>query len=85
MPPQSDMTGEQALAMIDEALRRSVNKPLQPMDTSADLVKEGYLDSLDAMAFLYELEQIHGRPLEQIGEDYSDFRVASLVEILMSA
>ena len=50
------------------------------MDT--DLRGDDVLDSLDRFSFLYELEQLLDRKLEEIDDDYDDFRISSLVRII---
>ena len=43
------------------------------------------LDSLDSMTFLFELENDLGMKLEAIDETYEDFRVGSIVDIVVAA
>lgn len=77
------MTQDQAFSLLIEALKEAVPKaPLHDLNSETHLVKDGIIDSLDSMAFLYELEKLCGRDIEEIGYDFSDFRVARLMEIL---
>jgi acyl carrier protein len=47
-----------------------------------DLVGDKILDSLDSMNFLFELEKRLDRQIEGINEDYDDFRVASILNLI---
>ncbi len=47
-----------------------------------DLVSDKILDSLDSMNFLFELEKRLDRQIEGINEDYDDFRVASILNLI---
>lgn len=77
------MTQEQALELIKQALLKAVPKaPVQALQPHTHLIKEGVIDSLDSMAFLYELEALCGGSLPEITEEFSDFRVQTLVEIV---
>jgi len=77
------MTYDQAYALIIEALHKAVpGAPLGGLQPETHLLKDGVIDSLDSMAFVYELEKLCGRDIEEIGEDFSDFRVVRLTEIL---
>ena len=77
------MTHDQAHALIVEALHKAVpGAPLDRLGPDTHLVKDGIIDSLDSMAFLYELEKLCGGEIREIGEDFSDFRVVRLTEIL---
>lgn len=76
------MTHEQAYALIVKALQQAVpGASLDGLRPEVHLVKDGIIDSLDSMAFLYELEKLCG-DIDEIGEDFNDFRVARLTEIV---
>lgn len=77
------MHQDQALELIKHALVKAVpqaaNCELQPQ---THLIKDGIMDSLDSMAFLYELEALCGGPLQAITDDFTDFRVQRLIDIV---
>ena len=76
------MTQDQALAMIVEALQKAVPSAENNIHLETHLVKDGIIDSLDSMAFLYELEALFGGRIEEITDEFDDFRVIRLVNIL---
>lgn len=49
-----------------------------------DLVGEEIVDSLDSMNFLFELETALGYPLSKIDESFDDFRVGTLIDLILS-
>lgn len=49
-----------------------------------DLMAEEILDSLDSMSFLFELETLVGKSIPQIDEDFEDFQVSKLVELIVA-
>lgn len=53
------------------------------MDTH--LVNDGIVDPIDTLSFLFELEQLLGKKLDEIDETFDDFRVSRLVEIIDDA
>lgn len=53
------------------------------MDTH--LVNDGIVDPIDTLSFLFELEQLLGKKLDEIDETFDDFRVSRLVEIIGDA
>lgn len=79
------MTDDEALAMIHRALEAAVEGSSTDVTRETHLVADGIVDSLDVMAFLYELERARGARLGEIGEDFKDFRVARLIEMLTRA
>ena len=79
------MTADEALEMIRAAVRAVQPDLAERVAPDVDLTGEGMLDSLDVMAFLFELEQLHGRRIEAIDENFSDFRVEHLIAELVSA
>ncbi len=79
------MTREDALAAITKALTTTVGDIDGTITEDTDLVEDGMLDSLDSMTFLFELENDLGMKLEAIDETYEDFRVGSIVDIVVAA
>lgn len=76
------MTSQEALAMIQRALETAVPGSSGKVTVSSHLVADGVIDSLDLMAFLYELEKDCGNNLDEITDDFHDYRVTRLVEML---
>ncbi len=79
------MTREEALTAITKALTTTVGDIDGTLGEDTNLVDEGMLDSLDSMTFLFELENDLGLKLEAIDETYEDFRVGSIVDIVVAA
>ena len=79
------MTREEALTAITKALTTTVGDVDGTIGDGTNLVDEGMLDSLDSMTFLFELENDLGLKLEAIDETYEDFRVGSIVDIVVAA
>jgi acyl carrier protein len=79
------MTREEALTAITKALTTTVGDVDGTIGEDTNLVEEGMLDSLDSMTFLFELENDLGKKLEAIDETYEDFRVGSIVDIIVAA
>ncbi|MCX6412531.1 MAG: phosphopantetheine-binding protein [Actinobacteria bacterium] len=79
------MTREEALTAITKALTTTVGDVDGTIGEDTNLVDEGMLDSLDSMTFLFELENDLGMKLEAIDETYEDFRVGSIVDIIVAA
>ncbi len=79
------MTREEALTAITKALTTTVGDVDGTIGEDTNLVDEGMLDSLDSMTFLFELENDLGLKLEAIDETYEDFRVGSIVDIIVAA
>ncbi len=79
------MTREEALTAITKALTTTVGDVDGTISEGTNLVDEGMLDSLDSMTFLFELENDLGLKLEAIDETYEDFRVGSIVDIVVAA
>ena len=76
------MTDEEAIQLI----RKSINSVIQGAGDSisfeTDLVKDGIIDSLDSMSFLFELEALLGKTIDEIDEKFLDFRVSTLSDII---
>lgn len=79
------MNREEALAAITKALTATVGSVDAEVTEETNLVDDGLLDSLDSMTFLFELENDLGSKLEAIDETYDDFRVGSIVDIVVQA
>jgi acyl carrier protein len=79
------VTNEEALQLIKTALETVCPGSSEDIDTSTDLAAVERLDSLHIMEMLFELENHLGQKIDAIGEDYSDFRVSALIEILTAA
>jgi acyl carrier protein len=76
------MDRDHALDLIKKALEATSPGKSDNLKLETDLVKDGVVDSLDSMNFLFELETLNGAKLEAIDETFDDFRVARLIEIL---
>ncbi len=79
------MTREEALAAITKALAATVGSVDGDITEDTNLVEDGLLDSLDSMTFLFELENDLNTKLDAIDETYEDFRVGSIVDIVVQA
>lgn len=79
------MTREEALAAITKALTSTVGAPDAEITEATDLIDDGLLDSLDSMTFLFALEGDLGTKLDAIDETHEDFRVGTLVDIVVAA
>jgi acyl carrier protein len=77
------MTRAEAYSLIREALAEVSPAAAAKLTEECHLVKDGLVDSLDGMNFLFELEQRLGHKIEAIDEDFDDFRVSRLIEILV--
>jgi acyl carrier protein len=78
------MSEDEAFAMIRTALAAVRPELADEVRRDSDIAGEGMLDSLDVMAFLFELEQLHGRKIEAIDENFRDFTVPRLIEELVA-
>ena len=74
-----------AYASIIQALEKTSPGLSEKVSMDTHLVNDGIVDSLDSMSFLFELEQILGKKLNEIDETFDDFRVSRLVEIIHNA
>jgi acyl carrier protein len=77
------MTREKALELIKQALEKTLPNSGNDITLETSLVDDGIVDSLDSMNFLFELETALGKPMTSIDETFEDFKVASLVDILV--
>lgn len=76
------MTRDQALEHIRAALAGTISNAQLNISETTDLVNEQIINSLDTMNFLFQLEKRLGKKLPSIDEDFSDFRVATLIDVL---
>ena len=77
------MNRAKAYAMIREALEEVSPAAAAKHTEESHLVKDELVDSLDGMNFLFELEQRLGFKLKAIDEDFDDFRVCRLIDIVV--
>jgi len=77
------MTRTEAYRLIHEALAEVSPAAAAKLTEECHLVKDGLVDSLDGMNFLFELEQRLDFKLKAIDEDFDDFRVCRLVDIVI--
>jgi acyl carrier protein len=80
---QNYMNQEEAMKRIYDALEAADTGLSAGIDVDTDLTGDGKLDSLQIMNFLFELEEALGVKIEEIYEEYDDYKVSSLVNILM--
>ena len=76
---------QHAYALIKSALEKVSTGMSARVTEDTHLIKDGLLDSLDSMNFLFELETMHGSRLKEIDDTFEDFRIVRLAEILMNA
>ena len=79
------MTSDEVLEIIKSALVATLPDLDQEITLATDLREEDILDSLDLMNFLFELENALGGQVEKIDETYDDYKVQSLVDIIIEA
>jgi acyl carrier protein len=79
------MTREEAYRLIREVLEEVAPESAPKLTEGSHLTQDKLVDSLDAMNFLFEVEQRLGFKLKVIDEDFDDFRVTRLVDILVEA
>jgi len=76
------MSNERAFEILKDCLAKVVNSDISAIGPDTDLIEDGIIDSLDSMSLLFEIEQKIGEKLPEITDDYEDFRVGSLVDIV---
>ena len=76
------MDRQSALVEIIKAVKAVVPDLDVEITESTDLLEDDVLDSLDSMNFLFELEESIGK-ISSINEDYSDFKVSALIDLLV--
>ena len=77
------MTREEAYTLIRAALEEVAPEAATKLTEASHLLEDDLLDSLDSMNFLFEIEDRLGRKLKAIDEEFSDFRVSRLLEIIV--
>jgi acyl carrier protein len=80
------MTDQHALELIQQALDRTLDEPVQ-IGPESDLVADDIVDSLDSMTFLLELADLSGKEFPEDVElvDGGFYKVESLVQFLQAA
>ena len=76
------MSEDKALELIKITLEEVEQGLSEKVTLTADLVADEILDSLDAMNFLFELENKVGKKMVEFGDDFSDYRVNTLIGII---
>lgn len=76
------MERQQARELIMKCIQNTKPDAPDMIADDTDLVADGILDSLDATNFLFTLEEKVGHKLDEIDEEFNDFRIATLVGIL---
>lgn len=77
------VTENEAFELIKASLERVADGTSQKVTMNTDLVGDEILDSLDVMNFLFELETERGEPITAIDESFEDFRIATLVDLIV--
>lgn len=78
----SDSANDKALALVQECLREVVGDKADTVTADMHLVKDGIIDSLDSMSLIFEIEKRTGTKLVEITDEFTDFRVETLVGIV---
>ena len=77
------MNATESVALIKKALiSAEVDIEDYSLNEDTDLIEEGILDSLDAMTFLFHLEKEVNEKISEIDDEFDDFRIATLIQIL---
>jgi len=77
------MNANESVALIKKALiAAEVNIDDNYLNEDTDLIEDGILDSLDAMTFLFHLEKELNQKISQIDDEFDDFKIANLIQIL---
>jgi acyl carrier protein len=76
------MTEAEALAMIKTAADDVTPGTGAKLSLDTHLQKDGIFDSLDMMNFMFELEHHYDKKIEQVTEDFDDYRVSTLVAFM---
>ena len=79
------MSREDALALIQTALSSVCPDYDGQITESSDLVGEDIIDSLDSMNLLFEIEDKFGRKFPALDEDYNNFIVGALIDVIAAA
>ena len=77
------MNATESVALIKKALiSAEVDLEDYSLNEDTDLIEEGILDSLDAMTFLFHLEKEVNEKISEIDDEFDDFTIATLIQIL---
>ena len=77
------MNATESVALIKKALiSAEVDIEDYSLNEDTDLIEEGILDSLDAMTFLFHLEKEVNEKISEIDDEFDDFTIATLIQIL---
>lgn len=79
------MTQDEALDLIRKAANEVTEGAGDPLTTDTHLLEDEVFDSLDLMNFMFELEELYGQKIEEVTEDFTDFRVAALIGFMTKA
>ncbi|WP_095590590.1 acyl carrier protein [Actibacterium ureilyticum] len=77
------MTDEKAFELIKQALEKTQAGSSEKVTMETDLIADGIVDSLDSMNFLFELETALGKSITSIDETFDDFKVTTLVDLVV--
>lgn len=78
------MNRTEALELILASITKATKTEHTGIDESTDLIEEGIIDSLDSMTILFEIED-GGKIKLDIDEDYEDFKISSLIDLVVAA
>ena len=77
------MNATESVALIKKALiSAEVDIKDYSLNEDTDLIEEGILDSLDAMTFLFHLEKEVNEKISEIDDEFDDFTISTLIQIL---
>ena len=77
------MNPTESVALIKKALiSAEVDLEDYSLNKDTDLIEEGILDSLDAMTFLFHLEKEVNEKISEIDDEFDDFKISTLIQIL---
>lgn len=79
------MNNDEALVLIKKAIEAVEPGAGENVSVETHLVEDKVLDSLAVMNFLFELENLMGGDIEEIDEEFTDFRVEKIIEILRAS
>ena len=78
------MNQQEALDVVKKCVATACPAYTGDISLETDLIAEKILDSLDSMNFLFELESSIGTNIPEIDEDYGDFRVSKIVDLVLA-
>lgn len=78
------MKPDEAFEKVKEALEMTTPGISEKVSMDTHLVEDDILDSLDLMNFMFELEELNGKKIEQIDENFDDYRVSVVVGFMSS-